>query len=109
MTSAISKRIAFLKPFIIELAVYACFASVYVYLVLHFLSDWIKQIFDNNKHLYAFLALVLIIVQSIVLERLTSALLWMIERMRGGVLVLQRLARPHETVTRPKEAPGLMV
>jgi len=109
VTSDLSKKIAFLKPLILELIVYACFVSVYVYLVLHFLSDWIKQVFDNNRPLYAILGLVLIVVQSIVLERLTSALVWIIERIRGGLLVLQRLARPHETVVRPKEAPGLMV
>jgi hypothetical protein len=58
-----------------ELAVYAVFVSAYFFLVLHFLGGWIKHVFDQNKTLYAFVALALIIVQGVALEMLTTALL----------------------------------
>ncbi len=92
-----------------ELLVYACFVYAYFLLVLHFLGGWIKHVFDDNKLLYAVLAVVLICGQAVLLERLTSGLLWVLESMQGVVLVLRRLTRPHETVTRPAEAPGLLV
>ncbi len=107
--SGFSKRIAFLRPFLMELVVYAFFVSAYFLLVLHLLSGWITQIYDTNKPLYTILAVVLISVQGVALERLTSGLLWMIEHMQGTILVLKRLRRPHETVTRPEEVPGLLV
>jgi MFS superfamily sulfate permease-like transporter len=98
-----------LRSFVLELVVYACFITVYFFLVLHLLGDWLKHIFDNNKSLYAFVALGLIITQGFVLERVTTWLLRLIERLQGIALVLWRLARPHETVIAPKEVPGLLV
>ncbi len=58
-----------------ELAVYAVFVLAYFFLVLHFLGGWIKQIYDQNKTLYGIVALVLIIVQGVALETLTTGLL----------------------------------
>ena len=58
-----------------ELVVYAVFVLAYFFLVLHFLGGWIKHVFDQNKTLYAFVALGLIIVQGVALEMLTTALL----------------------------------
>ena len=58
-----------------ELAVYAVFVFAYFFLVLHFLGVWIKHIFDQNKTLYAFVAIGLIIVQGVALEMLTTGLL----------------------------------
>ena len=58
-----------------ELAVYAVFVFAYFFLVLHFLGGWIKHVFDQNKTLYAFVALGLIIAQGVGLEMLTTGLL----------------------------------
>lgn len=66
--------------FLAELALYAVFVVGYFFLVLHFLGGWLKQVFDENKNLYAILALALITVQGIFLEMLTSALLNLIRR-----------------------------
>ncbi len=63
-----------------EIALYACFVSAYFFLVLHFLGNWVKHVFDENKALYAILALTLILVQGILLEMLTTALLKLIQR-----------------------------
>ena len=70
-----SKRSASLGSFLVEMAVYTVFVFAYFFLVLHFLGDWIKHIFDQNKTLYAFVALALIIVQGVGLEMLTTGLL----------------------------------
>ena len=70
-----SKKSASLKSFLVELCVYAIFVFAYFFLVLHFLGDGIKQVFDRNKILYAFVALALIVVQGVALEMLTTALL----------------------------------
>ena len=75
-----SKTIASLSSFLVELGVYAVFVFAYFFLVLHFLGGWLKQVFDQNKTLYAFVALALIIVQGVALEMLTTTLLRVIRR-----------------------------
>ncbi len=74
------KKVASIAPFLVELAAYAGFMVVYFFLVSRFLSGWIKEVFDNNKVLYALLALALIGVQGFVLEMVTSALFGAIRR-----------------------------
>jgi membrane protease YdiL (CAAX protease family) len=69
------KKSASLGSFLVELAVYAVFVFAYFFLVLHFIGGWIKHIFDQNKTVYAFVALGLIIAQGIGLEMLTTGLL----------------------------------
>ncbi len=103
------KKTAFVRSFAIELVLYACFMSLYLLLVLHLLTGWIKQVFDDSKSLYAVLALVLIGVQGVALERLTNALMRMVEHLQGIIPVLRRLSRPHETITRSEEVPGLLI
>ena len=76
----LSQKIASFGWFLLELAVYACFVSAYFYLVLHFLGDWLKQVFVENKTLYAILALGLIVVQGVLLEMLTSAIFRVVRR-----------------------------
>ncbi|HXI83415.1 MAG TPA: hypothetical protein VNL17_04915 [Verrucomicrobiae bacterium] len=72
------QKSASLGSFLMELGVYSVFVFAYFFLILHFLGGWIKHIFDQNKTLYAFVALVLIIVQGVALEMLTTGLLRMI-------------------------------
>jgi anti-anti-sigma regulatory factor len=98
-----------LRLFCVELVVYAGFIAVYFFLVLDTLGGWLKHVFDSNLHLYAILALALITIQGVALERFTTWLLRIIERMQGITLVLRRLTRPHETFVAPKEVPGLLV
>ena len=76
----LSQKIASLGSYLAELVVYGCFVSAYFFLVLHFLGDWLKHVFDENKALYAILALALILVQGVLLEMLTTALLKLIQR-----------------------------
>ncbi len=70
----ISQKIATYGSLLAQLVVYACFAIAYFFLVLHVMGDWVKHVYDEDKPLYAVLALALILVQGVVLERLTSIL-----------------------------------
>jgi anti-anti-sigma regulatory factor len=104
-----SKKIVSLRPFLVEVVLYAAFVSVYFFLVLRFLGGWIRQVFVDNKVLYALVALVLIGAQGSLLEILSSALLRVIQRIQAIIPPLRRLVRPHETIIRPTDAPGLLV
>ena len=64
-----------LKSFLVEISLYALFVTIYFLLVLHFLSQWLKELFDDHKFYYAFVALGLIVLQGVLLESLTTALL----------------------------------
>ena len=73
-------KFVLLGSFLTELVVYAFFVLAYFFLVLHFLGERVKHIFDDNKTHYAILTLALIVVQGVFLETLTSALLRVIHR-----------------------------
>ncbi|GEM_PF-1131824 len=64
-----------IRSFLVELAVYAVLVVGYFYLVLHFLGEWIKAIYDKDKTLYAAVALGLMLGQGLVLEMVTTFLL----------------------------------
>jgi len=73
-------KIVSLGSYLAELALYAIFVFGYFFLVLHFLGDQVKQVFDEDKHRYAILTLALIVVQGVFLEMLTSALFRVLRR-----------------------------
>ena len=73
----------FLTHSTIELMVYAGLVFGYFVLVLHWLGHWLDQLFQTDRALYAGVALGLIVGQGVVLELLTSALLWLIRVGRG--------------------------
>jgi len=66
--------------FIIELVIYGVFVALYLYFVFHFLSDWLKTMFNENRIEYAVAAFVLMFAQSVGLERITTGLLFLIRR-----------------------------
>jgi MFS superfamily sulfate permease-like transporter len=105
----LSKNISSLMSFLVELVIYAGFVIGYFLLVLHFLGDWIDKVFKSNKVLYAFLALGLIVIQGVVLERLTTSVMWVIQRFEAFIPAVGMLFRPYETVTRPDAVSGLLV
>jgi hypothetical protein len=63
------------RSFLVELVVYAAFVAGYFFLVLHFLGDWLHDLFLTDRRSYAALALGLIIGQGILLDALTRLLL----------------------------------
>lgn len=68
------------KWFLVELALYAALVTVYFFLVLHSLGGVLLNLFQEERKLYAFAALALIIGQGIVLEILTRAVLRVFRR-----------------------------
>ena len=71
-----------LKPFLLELVVYAVLVTAYYALVLHFLGNSLQHVYQHDRRLYAALALGLIVGQGFLLEVITRLLLaFMMPRM----------------------------
>jgi hypothetical protein len=69
--------------FIIELVVYAFLVSIYLALILHFLVDWLKDLFTHQPVVYAFVSIILMMLQAVGLEKLTGILVNVNRRPRG--------------------------
>ena len=63
-----------LRVFATELAIYAVLVTVYFFLVLHVLGNWLYRLDTQHRILYAVVALLLIIGQAVVLDALTTVL-----------------------------------
>jgi hypothetical protein len=72
---------ATLQAFLIELAVYAALVVTYFFLVLHLLGGWLHDLSSHHRYVYALTAILLIIVQAVFLEAVTTFLLRL---LRGG-------------------------
>ena len=72
------------KELLIEAMVFSLLVAGYFFLVLHFLGTWLKELFDSNRTLYAFVALGTMIVQGVGLETFTNFLIRSIKRERGN-------------------------
>jgi hypothetical protein len=70
------------RDFLFELLIYSALVVVYLSFVFHFLSDWLKAIFSENRIVYAVAALVLMFAQAVGLERVTTGLLLLIRRRK---------------------------
>ena len=68
--------------FLVELVIYSLFVALYLFFVFHFLSGWLKSMFSDNRIEYAVSAFVLMFVQSVGLERVTTGLLSIIRRRK---------------------------
>jgi hypothetical protein len=60
--------------YLLELAVYAVFVTAYYLVVLHYLSGWLKWLFDEHLSVYAVVALAVILAQAVLLELVTAGL-----------------------------------
>jgi hypothetical protein len=67
------------KAFVTQLAIFTALVVSYFFLVLNFLSHWLKELFDQNKLVYALVAWALIAAQALVLEVIAAALLKVVE------------------------------
>jgi len=61
--------------FIIELVIYGILVVAYFFLVLRYLRIFLSDLYQNNLIAYAIIGLILIVVQAVVLEAVTSFLL----------------------------------
>jgi hypothetical protein len=69
--------------FIIELIIYAFLVSIYLALILHFLVAWLKDLFTHQPVVYAFVSIILMILQAVGLEKVTGILVNVNRRPRG--------------------------
>ncbi len=67
-----------LKPFLLEFVLYGLFVCAYLLLVLGFLGNWLTRVFNQDRHFYAAIALVLVIVQATLLD---SLIRWLLARL----------------------------
>jgi hypothetical protein len=65
--------------FIIEMVIYGILVVAYFYLVLRYLGVFLNGLYHNNLIVYAILGLILIVVQAVVLEAVTS---FLVDRLR---------------------------
>lgn len=65
-----TKRI--LLNFVIEIGLYAILLLIYFTLVLRYLGEPLQRLFNLNLNIYAIVTLLLILAQSVLLEKVTS-------------------------------------
>ncbi|MBV9998614.1 MAG: hypothetical protein JO015_05815 [Verrucomicrobia bacterium] len=76
----VKKRV--LRPFLIEIALYAVFVLAYFLSVLHFLGGWLGDLFEHQREWYAAVTIILVVVQAAGLELLTGWILrWVRQRL----------------------------
>ena len=68
------------RVFAIELAIYAVLVTVYFFLVLHLLGEWLYRLETQHRVTYAVVALSLIVGQAVVLDAVTSFLFRFLRR-----------------------------
>ena len=69
-----------LRVFAIELVIYAVLVTVYFFLVLHLLGNWLYQLEMQHRVLYAVVAILLIVGQAVVLDALATLLFRLLRR-----------------------------
>src|SRR5262245_44820417 len=75
-----------LRVFAAELAIYAVLVTGYFFLVLHVLGNWLYQLETQHRIIYAFVAILLIAGQAVVLDAVTTTLFRLLRRRWGGVM-----------------------
>jgi hypothetical protein len=63
-----------LRAFGIELVVYSVLVTVYFFLVLHLLGDWLYHLEAHHRYIYAGVAILLIVGQAVALDTVTNLL-----------------------------------
>jgi hypothetical protein len=64
----------------VELAAYAVVAIAYFYFVLRFLGSWLAWLFHEQRTYYVVAAVLIMVGQAIALERLLTALNYLVRR-----------------------------
>jgi hypothetical protein len=66
------------KSFFFELLLYAILLVAYFAFVLHYLGGWFKELYDHDRTLFAVMALVVMITQTVGLQIVCSFLIWLL-------------------------------
>ncbi|MGE5209147.1 MAG: hypothetical protein ACM3KL_07435 [Alphaproteobacteria bacterium] len=69
-----------LRIFAVELVIYGILVTVYFFLVLHLLGDWLHRLETQHRVTYAAVALLLIAGQAVVLDAVTTLLFRFLRR-----------------------------
>jgi len=69
-----------LSVFAAELAIYSVLVTGYFFLVLHVLGNWLYQLETQHRVVYAFVAILLIAGQAVVLDAVSTGLLRLLRR-----------------------------
>ena len=69
-----------LRVFAIELVIYAVLVTAYFFLVLHLLGDWLYRLETQHRVIYAFVCILLIAGQAVVLDAVTTVLFRLLRR-----------------------------
>jgi len=69
-----------LRAFAIELVIYSVLVTVYFFLVLHLLGNWLYHLENQHRYTYAIVALLLIAGQAVALDALTTLLFRLLRR-----------------------------
>jgi hypothetical protein len=72
-----------IRNFVLEMIVYSALLLVYFLTILRILGNWLFDLFNNNLLVYAIVGLMIMLIQGVVLEWLTSLLIRLLglERM----------------------------
>ena len=70
------------KTFFVELLLYSVLLVAYFAFVLHYLGGWFKDLFDHDRKLFAIMALVVMIGQTVGLEIVSGTLIWLLRKKR---------------------------
>lgn len=69
-----------LRVFAAELAIYAVLVTGYFFLVLHVLGNWLYRLETQHRVIYAFVSILLIAGQAVVLDAVTTVLFRLLRR-----------------------------
>ena len=69
-----------LRVFAAELAIYSVLVTGYFFLVLHVLGNWLYRLETQHRVIYAFVSILLIAGQAVVLDAVTTVLFRLLRR-----------------------------
>lgn len=74
-----------IRNLIVEILLYSLLLVGYYFLVIHWMQDWIPDLFASNLTVYAFVGLGLILIQAVFLDLVTSILMKYIKLDQFGL------------------------
>ena len=67
-----------MRSLALELVIYSPIVTLYYFLVLRRINNWLTNLFNASSTAYAAVAVLLVVVQGVILEMLTS---WLLRRI----------------------------
>jgi hypothetical protein len=67
-----------------EMAVYSVLVAGYLYLIIRYLNGWFQHLFATERNKYAAFALAAVVIQGLVLEKVTHLLLHFLKLDKRG-------------------------